>query len=326
VSSTSRTPDRSHFNLELQRVDASVLLAAYPGLAGEVEGPVDLRLRGNLGREWRGSGEAALTRGRVFGVEVDEWRLPVNFTFVPVRGRGQLTIRDSNAQLARGRATLQAELLFSADAPPRLEGNARFYNAQLKSLVRPGNELGSFAVGQVTGRVDFSADSLRSADDLNATVDATLAQTQALQLPVLRMLVPFVAPGQSATTFQQGDLRGRLSRGVFRIQRFNLSSPIVRLAIVGTITTTGRLDLEAAGSSGRVGANPAFLRLIGLRIPAAGPIPISLLLEASSLLSSSLIHLRVTGTVRNPDVHFEPAKAFADEVVRFFLLQNTPLP
>jgi translocation and assembly module TamB len=326
VSYNYRNPDRSHFNLELQRVDASVLLAAYPGLAGEVEGPVDLRLRGNLGREWRGSGEAALTRGRVFGVEVDEWRLPVNFTFVPVRGRGQLTIRDSNAQLARGRATLQAELLFSADAPPRLEGNARFYNAQLKSLVRPGNELGSFAVGQVTGRVDFSADSLRSADDLNATVDATLAQTQALQLPVLRMLVPFVAPGQSATTFQQGDLRGRLSRGVFRIQRFNLSSPIVRLAIVGTITTTGRLDLEAAGSSGRVGANPAFLRLIGLRIPAAGPIPISLLLEASSLLSSSLIHLRVTGTVRNPDVHFEPAKAFADEVVRFFLLQNTPLP
>jgi hypothetical protein len=326
VTYNYRNPDRSYFNLQLEQVDAAVLLSAFPGAADAVEGLVDLRVRGNLGREWRGSGEAALTRGRVFGVEVDEWRLPVNFTYVPAHGRGQLTIRDSNAQLARGRATLQADLLFSADAAPRLEGNARFYNAQIKSLVRPGNELGSFAVGQVTGRVDFSADSLRSADDLNVTVDATLAQTQALQLPVLSGLVPFVAPGQSATTFQQGDLRGRLSRGVFRIQRFNLSSPIVRLAIVGTITTQGRLDLEAAGSSGRVGANPAFLRLVGLRIPVAGPIPIGLLLEASSLLSSSLIHLRVTGTVRNPDVHFEPAKAFAEEAVRFFLLQNTPLP
>jgi hypothetical protein len=327
VSYNYRNPDRSHFNLQLQQVDAAALAAPFPGLAGEVEGPVDLRLRGNLGREWRGSGEAALTRGRVFGVEVDEWRLPLDFTYVPKHGRGQLTVRDSNAQLARGRATLQAELLFSAEGAPRLEGKVRFYNAQLKSLFRPGGGLGSYAVGQVTGRVDFSSDNFHSVDDLNATVDATLAQTQALQLPVLSGLVPFVAPGQSATTFQQGDLTGRLSRGVFRIQKFNLSSPVVRLAIVGTITTGGRLDLEAAGSSGRLGYNPSFLRLVGLRVPAAGPIPIGLLLEASSLLSSSVIHLRVTGTVRNPDVHLEPVKALAEEAVRFFLIQgNVPLP
>ena len=136
-----------------------------------------------------------------------------------------------------------------------------------------------------------------------------------------------MAPGQSATTFQLGELRGRLSRGVFRIQKFNLTSPVVRLAIVGTITTQGRLDLEAAGSTGRLGYNPSFLRLVGLRIPVAGPIPIGLLLEASSLLSNSLIHLHVTGTVRNPDVHLEPAQVLAEETVRFFVLQsNVPLP
>jgi translocation and assembly module TamB len=311
----------------LQQVDAAALLAPFPTLAGEVEGPVDLRLRGNLGREWRGSGEAALTRGRVFGVEVDEWRVPLDFTYVPKHGRGQLTIRDSNAQLARGRATLQTELWFSADAAPRLEGKARFNNAQLKSLIRSSSSLWSFAVGQVTGNVNFSSESFRGADDLNATVDATLAQTQALELPVLSGLVPFVAPGQSATTFQQGELRGRLARGVFRIQKFNLSSPVVRLAIVGNITTQGRLDMEAAGSTGRLGYNPAFLRLVGLRIPVTGPIPVSLILEASSLLSSSVIHLRITGTVRNPDVHLDTAQVLAEEAVRFFFLQsNVPLP
>src|SRR5438270_7781435 len=110
----------------------------------------------------------------------------------------------------------------------------------MKSLLRTSRGLGSYAVGQVSGNVDFSSESFRGADDLNATVDATLAQTQALELPVLSGLVPFVAPGQSATTFQQGELRGRLARGVFRIQKFNLSSPLVRLAIVGTITTRGR--------------------------------------------------------------------------------------
>ena len=103
VSYNYHNPDRSYFNFQLQQVNAAALVAPFPGLAGEVEGPVDLHLRGNLGREWRGSGEAALTRGRVFGVEVSEWRVPLDFTFVPKQRRGQLTIRDSNAQLARPR-------------------------------------------------------------------------------------------------------------------------------------------------------------------------------------------------------------------------------
>ena len=322
-----RYPDRSHFNLQLDRADAGALLAAYPDLAAQVQGLVDLHVRGNLGSEWRGGGEAALTRGRVYGVEVQEWRLPLSFTFTPAQGRGQLAIRDSNAQLARGRATGQAELSWSAAMPPRLEGNARFYNAELRSLVHPGGELGSFAVGQVTGRAEFNADNLRSADDLNATVDASLSQSQALELPVLRVVAPYLAPGQSATTFQNGELRGRLSRGVFRIERLNLSSSVVRMSVVGNVTTQGRLDLEVTGGTGRIGYNPGFLALIGLRIPVAGPIPLSVILQASSYLSNRLVHLRVTGTLRSPDVRLEPVQILAEEAVRFFLLQsNVPLP
>ena len=48
------------------------------------------------------------------------------------------------------------------------------------------------------------AESLRSADDLNATLSATLSDSQALEIPVLNVLVPYLAPGQSATTFQSG--------------------------------------------------------------------------------------------------------------------------
>ena len=54
-------PDRSYFNLILEQVDASALLAAYPDASTQVQGPVDLRLRGNLGRTWHGSGGADLT-------------------------------------------------------------------------------------------------------------------------------------------------------------------------------------------------------------------------------------------------------------------------
>ena len=320
-------PDRSYFNLRLEQVDSAALLAGYPDLAARVQGPVDLRLRGNLGREWRGSGEAALTRGRVYGVEVEEWRLPFTFTFHPRHGNGQLTITDSNVQLARGRVAVQADLHWSYDTAPRLEGNARFYNADLHSLLRSNDQLGSYAVGQVTGRVDFGANSLRSADDLDATVAATLTQSQALQIPVLSALVPFIAPGRSATTFDSGELRGRLSNGIFRIQKLNLSSRIVGLNVVGTITTSGRLDLEATAGTGRLGVNPNFLQALGVTIPAAGPIPVSVLLEVSAYLSNRVIHLRVTGTTRNPQVRTEPIRLLAEEAVRFFVLQSgAPVP
>ena len=82
-----REPDRSHFNLQLEQVDASALLAGYPDAAAQVQGPVDLRLRGNLGRTWHGSGGADLTRGRVFGAAVDELHLPLTFEFSPARER-----------------------------------------------------------------------------------------------------------------------------------------------------------------------------------------------------------------------------------------------
>ena len=322
-----RDPERSYFNLQLEQVDAAALLAGYPDFAAAVQGPVDVRLRGNLGREWRGSGEAALTRGHVYGVEVVEWRLPFTFTFHPAHGHGQLTFADSNAQLVRGRVTGRADLHWSSDEAPRLEGNARFYNADLRSLLRREGELGSYAVGQVTGRVDFNSDGLRSLDDLDATVVATLNQSQALQIPVLSVLVPFVAPGRSATTFDQGDLRGRLSRGVFRLQRLTLTSRIVGLVIVGNVTTQGRLDLDVTGNTGRLGINPAFLQAAGVSVPAVGPIPVGVILEVSAYLSNRVVHVRVAGTVRNPDVRLEPVVLLAEEAVRFFMLQSgAPVP
>jgi hypothetical protein len=76
-----------------------------------------------------------------------------------------------------------------------------------------------------------------------------------------------------------------------------------------------------------MGANPNFLRLLGLRIPAAGPIPVSLLLEASTYLSNRTIHLRVTGTVRSPVVQVQPVALLSDEVVRFFINRSSlPIP
>jgi translocation and assembly module TamB len=305
------------FVLALDQAEASRLLAPLPALAGVVQGPLTVQLRGSLGREWRGGGTAALTRGRVAGVEVQEWRLPVEFGLTPTRGRAFLNVRDSVAQVGQGRVQVQASLNYEGGL--RLEGNLRFFNADLRTLLRPAGEAATFAGGRLTGRLDFASVNLRGADDLTASLQATLSQTQAFQLPVLSALAPFVAPGQGNTTFQTGEVRARLSNGVVRVQQLALVGPVVRLLVEGTVNFQGRLDLDASAATGDLGVNPTVVRSLGLRIPTVGPIPLAVLAEASSYLSNRVVHLRITGTVRNPAPRVEPLQLLSAEAVRYFL-------
>lgn len=319
-----RDRDRSWFTLTLDGAEASRILAPWPELASRVEGPLELRLRGNLGREWRGEGTVSLARGKILGVEVTALRVPVGFALASEQSRGQVTITDASAQVARGRVTGRAELGLGVGT--RMEGQVRFHDVDLATLLREISDSEQTAAGKLTGRIDFSGTEVRSINDVAAVVEASFSQTQALQLPVLRQLTPFLMPGRSGATFQTGELRGRLGGGIFRIQRLNLEGSLVRLFAEGTITLEGRLDLDVVANTGQLGANPNTLRLLGLRIPAVGPIPITLLLEARNYLSNRVLYLRVAGTVDNPVVRIDPIPLLAEEAVRYFLRRsNVPL-
>jgi hypothetical protein len=315
--------ERGWFNIALDNVESSRLVAAWPQLAGRIEGPAEISMRASLDHEWSGSGRVTLLRGRVLGVEVVDWELPIDFVVAPQRHYGQISIRDHSAQVAQGRVTGRAAATF--DAVTRLEGIIRFTGLDLPSLLRQSSDQSQMGPGKITGRIDFASNAFRSLDDVSATIDASLQQTQTLNYPVLQQLAPFLRMGQSSSTFRNGDLRARLDRGIIRIQRLTLSGNTLQLFIEGSVTLEGRLALEVTANTGQVGANPRLLRLLGLRIPAVGPIPVALLLEASTYLSNRVIHLRVTGTIRNPVVQVEPVSLLSDEVVRYFL-NRTSLP
>ena len=221
------------------------------------------------------------------------------------------------AQVAHGRAT--GNLSLSWGTGTRVEGAVRFFNAEFESLVGRNSSLRSVVVGKVTGRFDFASSNFQSLDDLNGVLEARLAQSQALQLPVLNVLVPFVAPGRSSTSFQSGHIDARLSRGYFRIQRLALMSPAIRLMVSGNAGLNGRLDLEVTAKTGDAGINTTALNLIAQRIPAIGPVPVALIARASSLLANQVVHLRVTGTVSSPNVRVDPISLLTEEAARLFL-------
>jgi hypothetical protein len=277
---------------------------------------MDGRLRGTLGRVWSGGGNIVLTRGRVFGLEVAELRMPVRFEVAPARGRAEVGIEDIAATVGRGRINGRATLGFGIGT--HMDGNLRFSGVDLQALRL--TQSSQLVGGQVSGRITFSGNDVRSLDDVTATVEASLSQTQALQLPVLSQIAPFLGPGRSSTTFQSGDLRGRLAGGVFRVQRLSLSGNTTSVFAEGTVTTSGRLNLSMTATTRLLGAGTGLLQAMGLRLPLIGPVPLALLVEATGYLSSASIHLVVTGTMRSPSVRVEPLSLLTDEAARFFLL------
>jgi hypothetical protein len=314
-------PRGSGFTVVLSGAEASRLLAVV-GLTEAVEGALDVHLHGTLNAEVHGGGTLVLQRGRVAGVAVSEWRVPVRFVFVPGRGHGELYVSDSGAQLGSGRARLRATLTWGGSGL-RVKGDLRLIDATLQSLAA---SLSSYAQGRVNGRVDFGGDSVRSLSDLTADVEARLQQTQAQQVPVLAQLLPFITPGRSNATFQTGSLRGRLAGGVLRIQTLTLLGTYLRLFANGTVALAGRLDLQVTAQTGQFGPEPLLLRLLRVRLPAFGPIPLSLIVEATSYLSNRVINMHVTGTVRHPVVQVEPLRLLTEEAVRFFINRAVSLP
>lgn len=284
-----RRLEQSWFTLSLEGVEASRALASWPNLAGKVEGPLEAHLRGRLGREWSGSGDLFLSRGKVMGADVADWRLPLTWNFAPAEGRGEVTCRETTARLATGRATGQATVHWGSGL--RLDGQLRFFNVELRTLLRQGSESTPFGNGRVTGRFDFAATEAHSLNDLTGSLEATLTQNQAFQFPVLRQIAPFLGI-QSSSTFESGELRARLARGAFRIQNLQLQRPSLQVSIEGNVALAGPLDLDVTAKTGLNAVDPT--RLAGLRLPLPGAVPV--------------LRLRVTGTARNPNIGMEPLR------------------
>jgi hypothetical protein len=315
-------PERSRAILVLENVESSQLLA--PWLGDKIKGPMQARIVARIGATWRGTAELELTRGEVAGMEITSWRLPVEWEYSPETQRAQVDVHETSAQIARGRFT--GKLNATWDYAWRVTGNIRFSGVDLQALLRPVAGTTQVVGGQATGRFDFSGNEVRSINDLSGTLTASFSQAQALQIPVLSQLQPFLRTGPS-TTFQRGALQARLDHGVLRIQQFNLEGGNLRVHMDGTVTLAGALNLNVVANTGDIGLPTLRLGAIGLRIPITGPLPITVLQEVSALLANRVIYLTVTGTVRNPVIRIQVLQMLTEEAVRFFLNRaNLPIP
>jgi hypothetical protein len=303
-----KEPERSWFQISLDNAEAGELLQSWPAVAQHVQGTVDLRLRGKIGREWTGAADIVLARGKVLGLDVSEWRVPLRWTIVPADGHGRFEVQDSSAQVAQGRVTTQ----FSAgwNNGLRFHGQSQFTGVDLRQAL-PSAKLGN---GKATGRLEFASERYQSVDDLTATLTATLQQTQALDYPVLRQVGPLLGL-KATTTFQGGEVRARLAQGVVRVERLAFQEGPLQLYADGNVTLAGRVNLDMTANTGKLGNMAAAL---GWRVPATGTIAQDMLVRATTALSPQLVHLHIRGTFREPTIQVAPLPLLTEQALRFF--------
>ena len=288
-----RRPDQSTASLRAERLDGRTLLAPFADKP-PLDGPLNIRLYTRLGSECVGTGEVMLGYGKLFGISVRDAHLPLGWDIAPGH-RGELRLHDAGAQASRGRLSGQANLAWGESA--RLDGQVLFNSVDIAELLSHYSET-KVVSGLASGRVDLGGRDMHSANDLTARVNAKLAQASPGQMPVFQQVMPMILPGVGSNVqFQSGDLRGQLSRGVFRIDQLTLVGDMARIYAEGSVTLQKRLNLNVVANTKQLGVDPAALQLLGMTLPTVGPIPLGAMNQAVSYLSNQTISLRVTGTI-----------------------------
>jgi hypothetical protein len=313
--------ERNYYSISIEGAEAKRLFGIVPQIADKVSGPVTIVLHGRIGREMRGSGSVSLARGIVSGVNVSDLRIPFHWSTLP-GGYGQLKVRE--AKMNAGTGIAEGDLTLHWGVETRVDALVKVINVPIRTLIP---KLGDYALlgnGRITGRLSVGGQNVHSIDDLTGSLVATLGNTSPREIPIIQQTVPFLNTAGLVKPFDSGDIRATLSRGIVRVQRLVLYSPSAQIFANGTITLADRVDMNVIAHTGAIGPEGRAFGLLGLRLPAIGPIPLTLLTDLGRALSNRTVRLSITGTTSDPVVRVNVAALITEEAARFFLSRYIP--
>lgn len=308
--------DKSYFRASLQKADISKLTAPWLA-AWKPAGRTDVRLQGKIGREYSATGEAVTFNSRLQGFDIGDWRFPIDLMVAPARGVGTFQMRDITGLVAQGKVT--GTTTYKWGVGNSLAGDFRFFGVELRPLLVQLGDSSPKASGTLHGKVHFTGIDVNSLVDLAGNIEAGLVQSRAQGIPVIRDLAPLLPVATLASSFDKGELKARLDRGIVRVQRLALSNSLVMLLVEGKMTLQGKLDLEATARTGNIASVQENLRASGMKFQAVGAIPLEIITQVTNLLATGLFHFRITGTWRNPVIRSVSLTILTEEATRFFL-------
>ncbi len=318
--------DRSRAVVHLSNVPSDTLFFVFPTVAKWVKTSVSGTVSTTLGREWRGSGVLIAKGGTVYKIPIQEARLPIDWVAYPKTQRAEIHLRDMVGTAARGRVTGKAEVTFFPELDDRLSGELKFGNVDVSTIFASAK--GVIGSTPVSGTFTFGSERLRTADDLTARLEAKSGEATPFGLPVLAQATPLLGYASGANpSISQGDIKASLAKGVWTVQRVALTGASLDIFAEGTVTTDGRLNLNVAGSTGKLDLGAGVLsRLTALATQfARQPLNPGSLQQAVGILGNFVVYLEVTGTVDTPQYKIQTIRTLREDAIRFFLLRYVPV-
>jgi len=132
-------------------------------------------------------------------------------------------------------------------------------------------------------------------------------------------MTPYLLRLNSSTEFREGEIKAQMTNGLARIEKLNLRSDAVRLAMKGTVTVPGqKADLAVTAYTGNIVGGACLPGMVGLSA-ANTQVPIaSQLVAITNRLSPFLFHFQVTGSLKYPTVQVKPLSSLSAEAARYF--------
>lgn len=304
------------FNLQVERATLSRMVDVLPVLARNLDGYGSLKATGSFTQSLRTDLSLQVEQGRLAGLPLNGLRLPAEIAYSPARATGALNVRHWSARLAGGQVRGDASVRFGEDRS--FHTQVQLSGIDLQTISRIETESTRPPSGRISGRIALNGPDFTRLERYRGRVDLELSDASLISIPVFREIDRFLGAARGGL-FEQGALTGAVANRAFIIDVGTLEGRLVQLHATGTIGFDTQLNLEVLVNTNQI--IPETGQALVERIPGLREVlgrSDQAMARVGTYLSNKLIKLRVTGTLRNPSVSFDPSVAVAETAVGFF--------
>ena len=305
------------FDFKVDRISLAKLTKAFPSLAHDVEGFGSLRVAGRVAEAVMANAEILVSRAKVLGIPVTDLRLPVELEMIPATGNGSIHSRHWTARVAGGSVRGSAWNRFGLDRSFQSELQLAGVDLEVLSRFHPVGK--KPPAGKVSGKITLSGPNADHLDKLRGRIDLDLDDASLIELPLFKELDRALGSSGGGGLFDDGNVHGTIYNRTLFLEQMTLSGRLVQMHATGAITFNGGLNLEILVNTNSL-ISSRELALLNV-VPGLGTAlgqGEEALRRVASVLESSLLRFRVTGTSSNPRVQLDPGVAIGSAAVGFF--------
>ncbi len=312
------------YELDVRKFDLQRLAQIALDDSTNINGLLDARFSGKIGRTLSGQGQIGLARAEIAGLSGQSLKVPVQFRMDPASGQGRIEMRRSQVRLFDGTVSGKAAVDFGTVLNVDIDANIT--NVETDPLINLFSGVAGQGQGRLNGRLQLNGRGIRSSRDLDGSFEGQLDRVQSFRLPLLQDLAVFLQTQTLVNRdFDSNQIRLRLNRGAIQIRELTFTNSLASIAITGTAWLDQRLDLAVATRIERFNQPTLLDEFVQSPLGQFPGTPGSFLARAAEFVSDRIVFVHVGGTVSNPAFRLDAGQQVREEVLRFFLREaNLP--